>query len=160
MRLARFVIFLGSFLSFFVQPLVGRTLLPSFGGSATVWVTCLVAFQFLLLVGYGYAFVPARGGVRCHLALAFCAAALAVGVPLFKDPLLVRLATLPPAVGVVLAVVAVTGLVSVVLSANSTVVQSWVGGGREVYRLYSVGNVGSFAGLRKMTIPRPRFFLP
>ena len=38
-RIAAITIFLGSFLSFGVQPLVGRTLLPTFGGMAisTYW---------------------------------------------------------------------------------------------------------------------------
>jgi hypothetical protein len=48
-------IFLGSFLIFGVQPMLGRTLLPAFGGTAAVWVVCLAAFQILLLVGYWYA---------------------------------------------------------------------------------------------------------
>lgn len=145
--LAALLIFFGSFLSFFVQPLVGRTLLPYFGGSAAVWVTCLVVFQFLLLVGYGYAFLPARGRRRTHLALVFCAAALAGAVPILKGSVIGSLVSLHPAFGVFLAVLSLSGLVSVVLSANSTVVQSWIGEGREVYHLYAISNAGSLAGL-------------
>ena len=48
-------IFLGAFLLFSVQPLVGKYLLPWFGGSTSVWTTCLVFFQVLLLGGYAYA---------------------------------------------------------------------------------------------------------
>jgi glucose dehydrogenase len=48
-------IFLGSFLIFGVQPMLGRTLLPAFGGTAAVWVVCLASFQMLLLAGYFYA---------------------------------------------------------------------------------------------------------
>ena len=48
-------IFTGSFLLFLVQPLLGRTLLPAFGGSAAVWGVCLAAYQVLLLAGYSYA---------------------------------------------------------------------------------------------------------
>ena len=141
-------IFLGSFLSFFVQPLVGRTILPYFGGSATVWVTCLVAFQLLLLVGYGYAFVPSKCRARSvHLLFVFLAGGAAMAVPVGGRALLSALVGMNPLAGVILAVLAITGLVSVVLNANSTVVQSWTGGGREVYRLYAIGNIGSFAGL-------------
>src|SRR5262245_61496384 len=43
---------LGSFLSFVVQPLVARRLLPWFGGAPAVWTTCLVFFQCAL--GFGY----------------------------------------------------------------------------------------------------------
>ncbi len=147
MNVAPYAIFLGSFLAFFIQPLVGRTLLPVFGGSAAVWVTCLVMFQVLLLAGYGYAFIPARGGRRAHLALLALAAGLAATVPVWKGPVLAKAAQLAPVPGVAAAVIILTGLVSLVLSANATVVQSWRGGGREVYRLYSVSNVGSLAGL-------------
>ena len=45
-------IFIGSFLVFGVQPMVGNTLLPFFGGTAAVWTVCLAAFQTLLLAGY------------------------------------------------------------------------------------------------------------
>ena len=70
-------IFWGSFLSFGVQPLAGRTLLPYFGGSGAVWVTCLCAFQVLLLAGYWYAFIPAaakRRRVAVHLLMVVLAA--------------------------------------------------------------------------------------
>lgn len=148
--LPRITIFFGSFLSFFVQPMVGRTLLPIFGGSSTVWVTCLAAFQLLTLVGYGYAFVPSkgRGGRRIfHFALIVVAAAVAATVPAIRPALLTTLAGLSPALGIIIAVLSLAGIVSVVLSANATVVQSWTPGGREVYHLYAVSNIGSFAGL-------------
>ena len=48
-------IFLGSFLSFALQPMIGKTLLPVFGGTASVWTACLCSFQLLLLLGYFYA---------------------------------------------------------------------------------------------------------
>lgn len=147
MNVAPCAIFLGSLLSFFVQPLVGRTLLPVFGGSAAVWVTCLVLFQILLLAGSGYAFIPARGGRKTHLALLVLASVTAVTVPLWKDSLLSMTEQLTPVLGVTIAGGLLTGLVSLVLSANATVVQSWRGGGREVYRLYAVSNVGSLVGL-------------
>ncbi len=48
-------IFLGSFLLFLVEPIAARQLLPVLGGSAAVWITCLVFFQTQLLLGYLYA---------------------------------------------------------------------------------------------------------
>ena len=45
------VIFLGAFLAFLVQPMVGNTLLPVFGGSASVWSACLASFQIMLVAG-------------------------------------------------------------------------------------------------------------
>jgi hypothetical protein len=54
-KLPSVTIFLGSFLIFGVQPMLGRTLLPAFGGTAAVWTTCLATYQVLLLAGYFYA---------------------------------------------------------------------------------------------------------
>src|SRR5262245_63787491 len=42
-------------LMFFIQPLFSKMVLPRFGGSPSVWNTCLVFFQVLLLAGYVYA---------------------------------------------------------------------------------------------------------
>jgi hypothetical protein len=48
-------IFLSAFLLFAVQPMIGKIILPWFGGSAAVWSTCLLFFQAALLTGYLYA---------------------------------------------------------------------------------------------------------
>src|SRR5512146_278097 len=48
-------ILLGAFLLFQVQPLIGKFILPWFGGGPGVWTTCLLFFQTLLLGGYAYA---------------------------------------------------------------------------------------------------------
>ena len=53
-------IFLGAFLLFQVQPLIGRFLLPWFGGSPEVWTTCMLFFQVFLLAGYTYAHLLVR----------------------------------------------------------------------------------------------------
>ncbi len=45
-------IFLSSFLLFLVEPIAAKELLPIFGGSAAVWITCLVFFQTALLCAY------------------------------------------------------------------------------------------------------------
>ena len=54
-------VFLSAFLLFQVQLLIGKAILPWFGGTASVWMTCLLFFQILLCAGYGYAsFVAER----------------------------------------------------------------------------------------------------
>ena len=67
-------IFSGAFLLFLVQPLIGRFILPWFGGSPAVWTTCLLFFQVLLVGGYAYADLSIRRlrprrQVILHLAL-------------------------------------------------------------------------------------------
>src|ERR1700722_4327381 len=48
-------IFIGAFLLFFVQLLLGKLILPMFGGAPAVWTSCLLVFQLLLLIGYALA---------------------------------------------------------------------------------------------------------
>src|ERR1700731_5212445 len=50
-------IFLSAFLLFQVQLIIAKYVLPWFGGSPSVWNTCLLLFQLLLLSGYFYAHV-------------------------------------------------------------------------------------------------------
>src|SRR5712671_5540882 len=47
-------IFTGAFLLFQVEPLLARYILPWFGGTSAVWITCILFFQLLLVAGYGY----------------------------------------------------------------------------------------------------------
>src|SRR5688572_4072303 len=72
-------IFVSAFLLFQIQPLIGKQILPRFGGSPAVWTTCLLFFQMVLFVGYLYAhlsdaWLRARGQALLH------AAALAIAV--------------------------------------------------------------------------------
>src|ERR1700748_959676 len=76
-------VFLAAFLLFLVEPMAAKQLLPAFGGSAAVWLTCLVFFQTALLAGYAYAHWLARRSrhrwqMPLHFALLSAAALLAV----------------------------------------------------------------------------------
>src|SRR5688572_6955718 len=53
-------IFLSAFLLFLVQPIIAKQILPWFGGAASVWATCLVFFQSVLLFGYAYSDLTTR----------------------------------------------------------------------------------------------------
>ena len=57
-------IFLSAFLLFQVQPLIGKFILPWFGGSPAVWTTCMLFFQVLLLGGYAYAHAGEHAAAR------------------------------------------------------------------------------------------------
>src|SRR5215467_15655811 len=74
-------IFSGAFLLFQVQPLIGKYILPWFGGGPGVWTTCMLFFQMLLLGGYAYAhvisqYLKARQQAALHLILLLGALAL------------------------------------------------------------------------------------
>src|SRR5512145_1733593 len=49
-------IFLSAFLLFQIQPMIGKFILPWFGGTPAVWSTAMLFFQVLLTGGYAYAY--------------------------------------------------------------------------------------------------------
>src|SRR3982751_2472274 len=74
MILYALTIFTSAFLLFLVQPLMAKQILPWFGGSAAVWTTCLIFFQFVLLFGYAYSDwttrkLAPRRQIALHIAL-------------------------------------------------------------------------------------------
>ncbi|MBP5511072.1 MAG: fused MFS/spermidine synthase [Kiritimatiellae bacterium] len=146
------VIFLGSFLLFLIQPMLGRTLLPIFGGSAAVWGVCLAAYQTLLLAGYFYAHRMADGNLRrnlkVHASLLVFAALWVFAVALarpFLNGLFGHSAW--PWLESPGCVLFLAGIPYVLLSAGSTLVQAASSGSRNVYRLYAFSNAGSLIGL-------------
>src|SRR5499433_3921546 len=58
-------LFLSASLLFWFEPMVGKMMLPFLGGAASVWITCLLFFQLMLLAGYSYAHALERyAGIR------------------------------------------------------------------------------------------------
>lgn len=161
--LAGATIFWGALLVFGIQPMVGSTLLPVFGGTAAVWTVCLAAFQTLLLAGYFYAHLYAGGlsvnkgrksvvaRVVVHVGLLVLAACWVFVVAAKFHSLSDWAGAFPvPAVGALGVVVLLVGLPYLLLSANSSFVQALAvrfNPGRKVYRLYAVSNAGSLIGL-------------
>ena len=146
-------LFLSAFLMFLVEPMIARMVLPLLGGAASVWNTCLVFFQALLLCGYAYAHgSTSRLGPRPHAVVHVCLVLL----PLLVLP--IRLAGgAPPAtenpVGwLLLALLTSIGLPFFVLSTSAAVLQKWYAatgdeGARDPYFLYAASNLGSFVAL-------------
>ncbi len=65
-----FSIFLSAFLLFQVEPLMGKYILPWFGGMPAVWTTCMLFFQLALFGGYAYAHLTfSRLSLRAQAAL-------------------------------------------------------------------------------------------
>src|SRR5215210_1263144 len=67
-------IFLSAFLLFQIQPMIGKFILPWFGGTPAVWSTLMLFFEILLTGGYAYAYwligrVRARRQPIVHLTL-------------------------------------------------------------------------------------------
>src|SRR5688572_6395376 len=145
-------IFTSAFLLFLIQPLMAKQILPWFGGSAAVWTTCLVFFQFLLLAGYAYSDwttrrLAPRRQVAVHIAL-----------------LVLSLASLPIIPGAgwkpagdedptwrILGLLTVTiGLPYFLLSTTGPLVQAWFARSfpaGTVYRLFALSNLASLLAL-------------
>lgn len=160
MRFFGVSIFSGAFLLFLVQPLMARLLTPAFGGSASVWICCLLFFQIMLVLGYGYSHLlsglpsPARQR-QVHAGLGLLAlGGMAFNTLGWGHPLLAGWAT-PltwgrPLLPLLLALIAGVGLPFLWLSATSPLVQSWFQKrhpGENPYRLYALSNAGSLVGL-------------
>ena len=131
---------------------MGRTLLPFFGGSASVWIICLASWQTLLLVGYAYAHFFNRIFIRNrsrHLALLVLSLFLLVAVSIFRIDILGFVhSSSDGSIGVFLGIMIFASFPYVLLASGNTLVQVWIAGkDKDVYHLYAVSNAGSFCGL-------------
>ncbi|MSU50760.1 MAG: ferrichrome ABC transporter permease [Opitutus sp.] len=145
-------IFIGAFLLFQVQPLVGKYILPWFGGGPGVWTTCMLFFQMLLLGGYAYAHLISRRlkpRTQAIVHLVLLAAALAT-LPITPND---SWKTHPGGDPTwhILALLAVSlGLPYLVLAATGPLMQEWfrrTSPAASPYRLYALSNVGSLLAL-------------
>ena len=152
MLLPALTIFLGAFLLFQIQPLMGKYLLPWFGGGPGVWTTCLLFFQTLLLGGYAYAhglatrLSPARQGA-VHLALLAVSLAFLPAIP---DAGWKPAGGEVPVTRILLLLTATVGLPYLVLAATGPLVQRWFSlahPGTAPWRLYALSNAGSLLAL-------------
>ena len=154
-------IFLGAFLLFAVQLLLGKYFLPWFGGTPAMWTTCMFFFQTLLLAGYAYAhalanwFTPRTQGYL-HSALLFTSlVVLALLAVMWGTPITPSVNWRPhssdhPVWSLTVLLAISAGLPYFVLSSTGPLLQSWftrTHPGRTPYRLYSLSNLGSLLGL-------------
>ena len=155
-------IFTGAFLLFIGQPLVGKYILPWYGGGPGVWTTCLLFFQGVLLAGYAYAhllttWLSPRRQVLVHVV--GLAAALAF-LPISPGESWRPRPGDDPVASILLLLTATIGLPFVVLSATGPLLQRWfslVHPGLSPYRLYALSNVGSLLALLAYpTVVEPR----
>jgi hypothetical protein len=146
-------IFLSAFLLFQVQPMMGRYILPWFGGGPAVWTACLLFFQTFLLAGYAYAhwlgsLSNVRWQVGVHVTL--------LGASLLLLPLTPR-ADLwksspggDPLVRILILLTVTVGGPYLLLSATAPLLQRWFtfgGGNNSPWRLYALSNFASFLAL-------------
>jgi len=154
-------IFCGAFLLFQVQLILGKYLLPWFGGAASVWTACMLFFQLLLLAGYAYAhFLSSKLNrqtqFKVHVVvLGLSASLIVLGAFFWKAPLLPGPSWRPTSVDfpvkhILQLLLVAVGLPFLCLSASAPLLQSWfalVRPDQSPYRLYALSNIGSLLGL-------------
>ena len=143
----------GAALLFMCQPMLTKLILPSYGGSPSVWATATFLFQLLLLVGYALVHVTASRLGRRQLPLQL----VLVVIPLLVLPLALPVDAAPgadvdPVWWLIRTLMLAIGLPFVVLATTGPVLQlwySWTGlrVGQDPYVLYAASNAGSLIGL-------------
>jgi len=151
---------LSAFLLFSVEPLIGRLVLPVFGGAGGVWATVLAFFQGVLLLGYLYAHLSAtrlsvRTGAVLHVVLAVIAVLATATAPQRVASL--RLDGVPTLVNLIAMLAVIVGPAAFVLTATTPLMSSWYARVRRAtdasaseadpYWLYALSNGGSFVAL-------------
>lgn len=145
-------VFANALLLFLIEPMLGKMLLPTLGGSPHVWNTCMAFFQIVMLAGYGYShFTVSRLGIRAQV-LVHGAVLVA---PLLFLPISRAAMTDAGSDGAtvfqVLAILFRTAFLPFfVLSTSGPLLQRWysyVAPGKDPYPLYAASNAGSLLAL-------------
>ncbi|HYT90798.1 MAG TPA: hypothetical protein VEL76_18965 [Gemmataceae bacterium] len=146
-------LFVSAFLLFLVQPMIGKMILPSLGGTPAVWNTCMVFFQAVLLAGYFYThsvttWLPTRrqlllqGGVLV--------------LPLLFLPFTIGNWTPPtesnPVFALLFLLLLVVGIPFLVVATSAPLLQRWFSrtghrAAKDPYFLYGASNLGSMLAL-------------
>ena len=134
--------------------MVGKMVLPLLGGAASVWTTCVLFFQAMLLIGYLYAHVlgklsSLRSQTLAHLALM---AAAFVFLPIRFGSNALPEAGADPVVWQLMQLVRSVAVPFFVISTTAPLLQSWFArtqdpAARDPYFLYAASNVGSLLAL-------------
>ncbi len=145
-------IFVSAFLLFLIQPIIAKQILPWFGGTAAVWTTCLVFFQFALLAGYFYSDwltrkVAPKHQAMIHIALVVIALVL---LPIIPDVGWKPKGDESPSLRILALMAATIGLPYFLLSTTSPLVQAWFSRSypdASPYRLFALSNFASMLAL-------------
>ena len=151
-------IFLSAFLLFQIQPMIGKFILPWFGGTPAVWSTVMLFFQVLLTGGYAYAYwlMGRKKQTTIHvLLIALALVILAALSFVWKSPITPDASWKPqdvssPILDIFKLLIVSVGLPYFLLASNSPLMQAWfsrVFPERSYAKLYSLSNIGSLLGL-------------
>lgn len=154
-------IFLSAFLLFQIQPMIGKFILPWFGGTPAVWSTVMLFFQLMLTGGYAYAYwligqVKTKQQPPVHILLVALSISLLILLSLFwQSPITPDASWKPqdvssPILDIFRLLIISIGLPYFILAANGPLMQAWFSRlfpERSYARLYALSNAGSLLGL-------------
>ena len=154
-------IFLSAFLLFQIQPMIGKFILPWFGGTPAVWSTLMLFFEILLTGGYAYAYwlighVKAKRQPIVHITLIASAMLLLLlfsfiwKSPITPDPAWKPNNVSSPILDIFKLLIVSVGLPYFILATNGPLMQAWFSHlfpQQSYTRLYALSNVGSLLGL-------------
>lgn len=149
-------VFLSAFLLFQIQPIVAKMILPWFGGSSSVWSTCIVFFQSVLLLGYGYVHWLHEKVSRSRQPLVHAALLVVslVTLPVAADASWKGMTLDYPSLAVLAVLAVACGAPYLLLSTTGPLMQAWYarvgiasGDGSRAYRLYALSNLASMLAL-------------
>src|ERR1051326_6911899 len=158
-------IFRGAFLLFCSEPMVGKMMLPLLGGAASVWITCVLFFQLMLLAGYGYAHALERyANIRKQMVVhsGLMLAAL-IFLPMQFSTRPDAAAANHPILWLLGQLIRTVGVPFRVVSTTAPLLQNWLSktratSGKDPYFLYSISNAGSLLALLAYPLViEPRF---
>src|SRR3954449_4530674 len=145
------IILWSALLLFLIQPIIGKALLPWFGGSAAVWTTCMLFFQLLLLGGYAYAHGLGKlAGRRQPIVHAVLLAAALAALPIMPAEHWKPAGDEQPVLRILLLLGATVGLPYFLLASTSPLIQAWFTRARPAenpYRLFALSNLASLIAL-------------
>jgi hypothetical protein len=145
-------IFLGAFLLFQIQPILGRYALPRFGGGPSVWTACMLFFQLLLVVGYAWAhFIGSLRSRRTQMWIHSGALMLSLlFFPIAQNASRWKMAGGgDPSMRILLLLAGTIGGPYLMLSATGPLMQRWfnLSSRSSPWRLYALSNAGSLIAL-------------
>jgi len=133
--------------------MIGRFILPWFGGGPAVWTNCMLFFQSMLLAGYAYAhWLGSRRNTRVQVwvHMVLLAASLAF-LPIASNPDSWKPGEPgDPSAQILLLLAAAIGGPYLLLSSTTPLLQRWshtANPAASPWRLYALSNAGSFLAL-------------
>ena len=141
--------------------MIGKFILPWFGGTPAVWSTVILFFQVLLTGGYAYAYwliarVEQRRQIVIHLSLIGLALLILLSLSFFwTSPITPDSSWKPddintPVLDIFQLLVISVGLPYFILASNGPLMQAWfsrIFSDQSYARLYALSNFGSLLGL-------------